>query len=88
MPLVAPAREDTDAYGGLVHALMNAPSSVAIVVSDLSVWIESELSLLDGVDRRPAAFAYACDSSTTSCQRHPVIGGTCARTTTTSSMRS
>lgn len=59
LPTLAPAQAESASYGSVVSALNSAPSTIAFWVADYSTWIASELSAVDGVDRRPAAFGFA-----------------------------
>jgi hypothetical protein len=59
LPTLAPAQADAADYGTLVAALNNAPSSMSFWVGNYSGWIGSELSAIERVDRRPAAFGFA-----------------------------
>jgi len=59
LPTLPPAHYDASSYGTALRALVHAPSTVNIGLSDFSAWIDSELSTLERVDHRPAAFAFA-----------------------------
>ena len=59
LPALAPARTDAVDCGSLLAALRNAPSSISFWVADYSGWIGNELSAIERVDRRPAAFGFA-----------------------------
>lgn len=59
LPALAALNDDIASYGSAMRALVNAPSSVNIGIADRSAWITAERSILQRVDQRPAAFAFA-----------------------------
>jgi hypothetical protein len=59
LPLIGPTHDDASTYGAAIADLDSAASTIPLFVPDYSAWIAAELGVIDSIDRRPAAFAFA-----------------------------